>query len=99
VHGFQTFHGLQVKALAAYREVTAFDEISISALQELSNMVAGNGRFQLHDLGVISDITPPSMLMGRGIKATWHRIRAMSLPLQVSQGTVVVTVGLKQGKS
>lgn len=90
---------LRVAGTMMMEEVTAFDEISISALQELTNMISGNGRFMLHDLGVTSDITPPSMLMGRGIKATWHRIRAMSMPLTFSQGTIRVTVGLKQGRN
>lgn len=78
--------------------VAVLDEMSISALQELANMISGNARFFLNDLGLRTDITPPTMLMGRDITATWHKIRAMSVPLTLSAGVMTVTVGIRQGE-
>jgi CheY-specific phosphatase CheX len=46
---------------------------------------------------VKSDITPPTLLVGNDVSATWHKIRAMTVPLTLPTGVITVTVGLRQG--
>lgn len=96
--GMSTTTALGVASLMMMEPVELLDEMSVSALQELANMISGNARFYLNDLGLKSDITPPSMLMGKDITATWHKIRAMSVPLTLAAGVMTVTVGIRQGE-
>lgn len=96
--GMDMTTALAIASTMMMETVTALDEMSISALQELSNMISGNARFFLNDLGVKSDITPPTMLVGKDMSATWHRIRAMAVPLDLSTGRILVTVGIRQGE-
>ncbi len=95
--GMDMATALGIASIMMMETVSALDEMSISALQELSNMISGNARFFLNDLGVKSDITPPTMLVGKDMSATWHRIRAMAVPLDLSCGRILVTVGIRQG--
>lgn len=90
---------LALASIMMMETVEGLDEMSISALQELSNMISGNARFFLNDLGMRSDITPPTMLIGKDMTAAWHRIRAMTVPLDLSAGKIFVTVGIRQGES
>lgn len=95
--GMDMATALGVASIMMMEPVTELDEMSISALQELANMISGNARFFLNDLGMKSDITPPTMLVGKEMSATWHRIRAMAVPLDLSAGKILVTVGIRQG--
>lgn len=74
----------------------AHDEMSVSALQELGNMISGNARTYLAQLDVRADITPPKTIVGQDMSANWHRIRAMSVPLTLSHGTITLVVGIAQ---
>jgi len=96
--GMDMATALGIASTMMMETVSTLDEMSISALQELSNMISGNARFFLNDLGVKSDITPPTMLVGKDMSATWHRIRAMAVPLELSSGKILVTVGIRQGE-
>lgn len=80
-------------------EVTSLDEMAISALSELANMISGNATVILSQSGAVSDITPPSVVMGGSVMAAWYGIRAMIMPLKLSQGTLYVTVGLRPKRS
>ena len=71
------------------------DELAISALCELANMIAGTARSHLNRNGLTSDITPPSLLTGTAITGTWHHVRAIGVPLATAQGEVVLTVGIR----
>lgn len=96
-YGMEVPTALGIASTMMMETVTDLDEMSISALQELANMISGNARFFLNDLGAKSDITPPTFLIGKEMSATWHRIRAMSVPLTISMGQITVTVGIRQG--
>ncbi len=76
-------------------EIHELDEMALSALSELANMIAGNARTFLNQLAGFSDITPPSVLMGASISGTWSHIRAMSIPLVLGAGTIHLTVGIR----
>lgn len=97
--GMDMSAALAIASTMMMETVAELDEMSISALQELCNMISGNARFYLNDLGVRSDITPPTLLVGKDVSATWHRIRAMAVPLTLANGRIIVTVGIRQGES
>ena len=44
--------------------ITALDELSLSALSELGNMILGNAATVLSTKGIFIDITPPSIIQG-----------------------------------
>ena len=92
-----TAHG--VAGTMMMEEVTELDEMAISALSELANMISGNARYFLNQNGTSSDITPPSVLMGAAINGTWHGVRAMSVPLTLGAGVITLTVGIRAKES
>lgn len=60
--------------------VTEIDEMSASALNELSNMIMGNTATIFSTLGIIIDITPPLAVHGKDLKLN-SDIEGIKVPL------------------
>lgn len=78
-----------------FEEVPELNEMAISALSELGNMISGQATILISQGGAKSDITPPSIVMGTSVFAAWYGIRAMTIPLELSIGTIHLTVGIQ----
>lgn len=86
---------LAIAGAMMMEEVTKLDEMGMSALSELANMISGNARTYLQQLVGFADITPPTLLIGESIMSTSVNIRAMSVPLSLGSGTIHLTVGVR----
>ncbi|MDQ2086129.1 chemotaxis protein CheX [Herbivorax sp. ANBcel31] len=62
-------------------EVNELDEISKSAISELTNMILGNAATILYNNGVGIDITPPSFLMGNNMQISTNKMNTICVPL------------------
>lgn len=69
--------------------VTEFDEISKSAISELTNMILGNTATLLYNRGIIIEITPPSLLIGQNVEISPNKMRAVCIPLILNDGEVI----------
>ena len=64
--------------------VIEFDEISKSAISEMTNMILGNAATLLYNRGIIIEITPPSLLMGDNLQISQTRMKTICIPLFVN---------------
>ncbi len=76
--------------------VEALDDMSKSALQELSNMIMGNSATLLFNEGVVVDITPPSLMTGENIEVSTASMKTISVPLHCSVGEVLLNISSKE---
>lgn len=83
-----------IATLMLEEDVGEFDEMALSALSELANMISGGATVILANGGGRSDITPPSIIMGTSVRGAWYGIRAMIIPMSFSFGTLFLVVGL-----
>jgi chemotaxis protein CheX len=74
-------------------EVLELDEICLSAIGELGNMIAGNAARLLGEVGVSVDIAPPAVLEGKGVKVS-NQIPTLSIPLSGEFGPIEVALSL-----
>jgi chemotaxis protein CheX len=65
--------------------VTALDEISKSAISELTNMILGNTATLLYNRGIGVEITPPSFLMGQNLQISPNKMKTICIPLIFNQ--------------
>ncbi len=79
-------------------EVPELDDMSKSAISELTNMILGNTATNFSNRGVIIDITPPSLLTGKEMKVSTGKEQVICIPLQfMTNGmTFEVNIGLKE---
>ena len=64
-------------------EVTEIDELGVSALSELANMIMGNTATILYNKGVGIDITTPKLFFGDGEIMPPQNMKTISIPLIV----------------
>jgi len=67
-------------------ELTKLDEISKSAICELTNMVLGNTATILYNKGIEIEITPPSFLMGENMQISLNKTKTICIPLLFDKG-------------
>lgn len=80
------------------KEVASFDELSMSAISELGNMLCGTGLLQLSDQVGNCDLTPPTILKGENVDFSEIGATATVVPLTLSFGTLDLFVSLKQSE-
>lgn len=61
--------------------VDELNEISKSALSELTNMILGNTATLLYNKGIGIEITPPSLLLGENLQITQPKMKTICVPL------------------
>ncbi|MDP4092488.1 MAG: chemotaxis protein CheX [Bacillota bacterium] len=69
--------------------VTELDEISKSAISELTNMILGNTATILYNRGVGIEITPPSFLMGENMQISSSKATTICVPLYLNDTDVL----------
>jgi len=76
--------------------VTDLDELCISALAELANMISGNATTRLAEVGYVTNITPPSVVQGEGIRVLTVEA-ALIIPIITRFGEIEINVALQKG--
>lgn len=66
--------------------VPELDEISKSALSELTNMILGNTATILYNNGMAIDITPPTCLFGDNLQISNNKLKVVCIPLMINDG-------------
>lgn len=74
-------------------EVTELDEIALSAVGELGNMIAGNAGRLLGEAKLRIDIAPPAVLEGSGVRVS-NQIPTLSIPLIGVFGQIEIALSL-----
>lgn len=65
--------------------VTELDEISKSAISELTNMILGNTATILYNRGIMIEITPPSFVMGDNLQISTNKMKTVCVPLNLGE--------------
>lgn len=71
-------------SMMAGMPVTELDEISKSAISELTNMILGNTATILYNRGIGIEITPPSLLLGDNMQISNNKLKTVCIPLHLN---------------
>lgn len=69
--------------------VDDLNEISKSALSELTNMILGNTATLLYNKGIGIEITPPSLLLGENLSITPSKMKTICIPLYLNETEIL----------
>lgn len=75
--------------------ISQFDEISHSALSELTNMMTGNATIKMFEHKCSVDITPPSLLIGKNTQLYLNSSNIYCVRLETNFGEIEVNFGVK----
>lgn len=95
---FHNTVALDIASKMCMMPIAALDELSLSALSELGNMILGNAATVLSTKGIIIDITPPSIIQGNFLIAGSFA-QNICVPLTYEDNKVIeFDISLKEGK-
>jgi chemotaxis protein CheX len=77
---------LSIASCMMNAELSELDEMSISAICELTNMIIGNAATILYKKGMRVAITPPSFVMGDNMQVSPNKAKTICIPLLFSNG-------------
>ena len=77
--------------------VPSFDQLAASAIAELGNMISGTSMTNMSQLGLVCDITPPTIIRGSNVRITTLDVPAIVVPLRLGDtGTIEMNVSLQE---
>ncbi|MCR4434449.1 MAG: chemotaxis protein CheX [Clostridiales bacterium] len=76
-------------------EVAEIDEMSVSALGEMTNMVCGQAVMELSSRNLAIDITPPTVIHGDNMKAYISQVETIVVEISSSLGSIELNLGLE----
>ncbi len=78
------------------QEIKEFDQLALSAIAELGNMISGQSLMILSKSGAKCDITPPTVIQGKDIRASTLDVPSVVIPLTIEDiGLYEITVSIK----
>jgi chemotaxis protein CheX len=77
------------------QDFTDFDALAQSGIGELGNVITGRAGVLLSEAGYPSNISPPSLVIGKGTMLTTLDLVRLVLPLETDVGALEIQVVLK----
>lgn len=76
--------------------VEQLDEMSQSAISEASNMITANAAMTLESQGISVNISPPTLVIGRGVKVRISQVQSLIVEIVTEAGVIEVILGLER---
>jgi chemotaxis protein CheX len=74
-----------------------FDGLAQSGIAELGNVITGRASVKLSEAGFEANISPPTLLQGRGASISTLDFARLVVPLISDEGTLVIHLALREG--
>lgn len=75
--------------------VDQLDEMAQSAISEASNMLTANAAMTLEAQGLSVNISPPTLVIGQGVKVRISSVKSLVVEIITDAGVVEVILGLE----
>ncbi len=99
LYGLSVPTGLALVSKMMYQEFTELDSLAQSGIAELGNVITGRASINLADAGYVSNISPPTLIRGRGIRVSTLDFPRVIVPLESEIGEITVNLALREGAS
>ncbi len=78
------------------QEVSDFNELALSGIGELGNVVTGQACTKLAELGYKTDISIPTLIVGKGSRISTLDIDRLVVPLETELGVLRLNLALRE---
>jgi chemotaxis protein CheX len=75
----------------------SFDRLAQSGIAELGNVITGQASMRLATAGFESNISTPSLIIGRGATISTLEFPRLIVPLTTSMGAMTIHLALREG--
>ena len=80
------------------QEITEFSELAQSGIGELGNVIVGQASTRLAEAGYNTDISVPTLIVGKGSTISTLDIDRLVVPLETKLGTVRLNIALRMAQ-
>jgi len=95
LYGMSTVTAQKVASAMIGTESLELDDMALSAIAELGNMITGHAATSLSERNFEVDITPPSVVRGMDVEIS-TRVPALVVPISTAYGRIEVNVALAE---
>ncbi len=96
LYGLSDKTGLALISRVMGQEFTEFDNLAQSGVAELGNVISGQATIRLSRAGYSSNISPPSLIHGKGVTISTLDFSRVVVPLMTEIGDVTVHLALRE---
>lgn len=75
--------------------VETLDEMAQSAISEAANMLTANAAMTLEAQGVKINISPPTLVIGKGVRVRIAQVKTLVVEIQTDAGIVNLNIGIE----
>ncbi|MCH7786966.1 MAG: chemotaxis protein CheX [Chloroflexi bacterium] len=96
LYGFDNDTARSVASVMLGRSVEVLDEMVVSAIEELADLISGSAANELAMAGYLSVINPPMMYQSAGLGFTPIKVKQIQVDFVSSLGSLHVRIGLSE---
>jgi len=96
LYGLSTAMGVALVSSMMMQEFNEFDDLARSGVAELGNVITGRASVKLAEAGFVSNISPPTLIQGTGVRISTLDFARIVVPLSCPLGTLTVHLALRE---
>jgi len=95
IYGMSEATALSIVGRLLGQPMDTFDDLAMSGIAELGNVITGRAATLLSDAGLESNIAPPVTLVGAGARVSTAGIQRLVVPLATELGVIEAQLAVK----
>jgi chemotaxis protein CheX len=96
LYGLSIATALQLVSNVLGQDFNEFDNLAQSGIAELGNVITGRATIKLSQAGYSANISPPTLILGKGVTISTLDFARVVVPLSFDGGTVIVHLALRE---
>ena len=96
LYGLSAVTGLGLVSRVMEQQFTELDNLAQSGIAELGNVITGRATIKLSQAGIASNISPPTLILGKGIQISTLDFDRIIVPLNTEVGNFTVHLALRE---
>jgi chemotaxis protein CheX len=98
LYGLSISTGLKLVSRMMKQEFAEFDSLAQSGVAELGNVITGRASVKLSEAGYTSNISPPTLITGKGVQVSTLDFSRITVPLACDLGEITVHLALRESR-
>jgi len=90
--------GLEMVSRMMGQKCSEFDNLAQSGIAELGNVISGRASINLSQAGIQTNISPPTMVIGKGVQISTLDFPRIVVPLKTELGDLTVHLALREAQ-
>mgnify|MGYP000159187509 CR=1 FL=1 len=96
LYGMSTNTSISIVSRILGQEFSDFDTLAQSGVAEIGNVITGRATIKLSEAGYQANISPPTLIIGRGIQVSTLDFPRLIVPLVTEAGDIMVHLALRE---